>query len=245
MSNLIISNSSANNIATLSDTEKKAGKKILKWYKKCSADREKELADRSQIIQQNVAQNTTVFTVDRVITKSDRKKLASEARKIANFYDTSAGQQLLQDHPLAKDNQDVWINTVNNLDYNDSYLPIVVRNNTKEIQSVALVNMNKHFRLQELATAPQNLGKKSGAGSAAFEDAVWLCKRRGFDSLNLVTKDSARIFYQKLGVHCPLWSGSLKAEQFPDFFRDHGGKAKPAGLRVSIDPDETDEKSSY
>lgn len=214
-----------------------AGKKILKWYRDCSEVRAIENQARSQLIEQNAGKNNNTFSAERIVTKKGRQKLAVEVDEILKFYASDEGRQFLQQNPLAEGNRDRWRDIASYLVFDRSYMPIVIRDKDHKIAAVELVTAKHQFRLEHLAAAPQNLGKKTGAGTAAFEDAVWLCARKGYDALYLTATNSSRPFYTKLDVPLNYNHGCLPATEFAAFLQNHGGKVR------KVDPDETDEKT--
>jgi hypothetical protein len=217
----------------ITDSERIAGIKILRWYTNCRDVRSIENKLRSYVLKKNSKNRQPVFSVHRVVTANERKKLEQEVGTILAYYNSPDGRELLDVNQLAEANKSIWMSISLNLSEKNCFLPIVVRDRNGELQSVALVLPDKiasTLHLEDLATLPLNLGrggKYRGAGTAAFEDAVFLCARRGFSKISFTTAPSSRPFYGKLGVHLVDNLGSLSFDKFRSFFLKHGGKAHP------------------
>jgi hypothetical protein len=234
MSNEIVINSNR----PLLPEEIQAGEKIGKWYKNCCAIRGLESKFRTQLARIN---GKSTFSVNRVVASEHRKKLTQEVEAtVLNFYPTDAGKEWEKTVPFAEDNIRRWTDIHKYLiTAENEYLPIVVRDKQEELQAVALVFQYKwslYLSLRVLATVPQNLGDKGryrGAGTAAFEDAVFLAIRKGLDGIQLASGVNATDFYRKLGVQFEDWiSGELPSEEFPTFLKERGGRAIPAGKHL-------------
>jgi hypothetical protein len=193
------------------------------------AARKWERQERSQILQGK----EPLFVVERIVTEEGRSQLRAKVVEILNFYELQMQSEVSL--VLRDMNRSTWKSIDVALQCLPNDLPIVVWDkNRSRVQAVAMVSCSEPFylHLEFLATAPHNLDKHSGAGTAAFEDAVWLGKRRGALKLGLLSRRSALPFYEKMGVQLESYQGTLLRRSFDDFLRKKGGKATPIAIKL-------------
>jgi hypothetical protein len=189
---------------------------------------------RRRLFNRNIDENKPRFSTTRIVSSKRCQRLKSEVNAILNFYDSPDGITFMANEELAEDNRDRWKEIEPWIGSKYGFTFIVVRNSADELQAVAAVDKNPFttaLDLNVIATVPQNLGKNGkcrGAGTAAFEDAVFLCIRKGYDEIQLTPSSSAIPFYEKLGFDCEDCTLYLSEKEFPTFLNRFGGKSLPS-----------------
>jgi hypothetical protein len=211
----------------LSFEKKKAGRRILRWLqwlKKCACDRA-----------EYVTQRQPAFFVKRVVGKEGRNKFRKDVQAFLRYYTTEEGKRALHEQEQAEPNQDRWGEIKTYMLLEPSWLPIEVRDKEGHLQAAALVSLHEshpyapaHVRIEQLATAPHNLGKRTGAGTAVVEDAAWLTLRRRDHALTLMSLPSSVEFYEKLGMRLDFVNhAELLRAEIPKWLQERGGRAIP------------------
>jgi hypothetical protein len=217
-----------------SQKEREAGEKIVRWASRCLQVRKLEYNLRAQM-----KRGDSPFLVERVLTQERLDFFRKEVKAILEFYETLDGQKFLEQNSLAKSNRQRWegIDIYAHVEpfWDPPYcIPVVVRDAQGALQAASFVSTDRRcpiVELEQLATAPHNLGKKSGAGTAAFEDAVWFCMRKGCKAIKLTAVPEAVQFYKKMGAIFSegdgSWDAILPCKMFLPFLRERGGAGVP------------------
>lgn len=214
---------------TASPDKIEAVNKIGKWIKRRFEARKNVRRENTFKAGSKASKIKVRFITERIQLEG-RNQLGNEVNAILRYYASSDGKLFLQTNPSADDNRTIWMDISKSLVLNSSYVPIVARNENQELEAMAMVSITQKFNrfcLEQLATAPHNLGKRSGAGSAAFEEVVRLCQETGYESLTLNTMNKSQSFYENKGVKFDYNHGTLQKADFPEYFKKHGGIAKP------------------